>query len=199
MGATVSLGTFLSTIQSCVSEKESSADGWKADYFTDPNQQKLIVEMSDIILPATDTPGAKDVEVIKYIDATVARIYDPKTVERFGKGMDACVKALEADQGGKYSDLSREQLTAFLEKQMGASVDPATHKTRRTLIAEKEAPSGQADEYYLYSFLDSLKSLTIAGFFGSEVIGEQHLTYDPIPGPYQGCIDQNGMNTYSLS
>jgi hypothetical protein len=200
MGATVSFGAFISTIQSCVSEKEASTGGWQADYFRDLDQQNLIIELSDIILPTTDTPGAKDVEVIKYIDATVAHIYEPEAKERFGKGMAACIQSLEAENGGKFSELEREQLSAFLEKHMGKSVDPAVHKANRELIAQENPPTDdkKRQAYYLLNFLNSLKSLTIAGFYGSEVIGKEYLTYDPIPGPYQGCIDQEGINAYSL-
>ncbi|MEZ4948478.1 MAG: gluconate 2-dehydrogenase subunit 3 family protein [Saprospiraceae bacterium] len=200
MGATVTFGTFLSTISSCVSEAAAEGDSWQGAFLTDKNQLKLVDDFADIILPATDTPGARDVGVIKYIDATGALIYDAEEQARFKKGLDVCIQTLEKEQGAPYSDLSKEQLTAFLENHIGASVDKETYKAKREIMNQEEPPADEAGQkdFYLYGFLNAVKQLTIAAYFGSKEIGMEHLTYDPIPGPYQGCIDLNGMKSYSL-
>jgi hypothetical protein len=40
-----------------------------------------------------------------------------------------------------------------------------------------------------FPFYRMMKELALLGYFHSEKIGMEYLAYDPIPGPYQGCID----------
>ena len=35
----------------------------------------------------------------------------------------------------------------------------------------------------------TLKNLVVTGYFTSEVGAKQALIFDPVPGPYKGCID----------
>ncbi len=199
MGVTVSTGTFLSMIASCKSEPTINTTAWAPSFLTENAQMTFVENLADCIMPATDTPGAKEAGVIKYIDAAVANLYKPEEQERFKKGLETCIATIQEEQGAELADLSGEQLTAFLEKHIGTGVDEKIHEARRKLSGEKEPPidAAQQKDYYLYGFLNSIKSLAIGGYFGSELIGEEHMNYDPIPGPYQGCIDFEG-NNYSL-
>jgi hypothetical protein len=49
-------------------------------------------------------------------------------------------------------------------------------------------------------FFARMKELTWIGFFTSELIGENYLNYDPVPGVYDGCIplDDTGGKVWSL-
>ena len=58
-----------------------------------------------------------------------------------------------------------------------------------------------SDEVAIFALLTNLKSLMIRAYRGSELVGEQFLAYDPIPGRHIGCIDLNeatGGKSWSL-
>jgi hypothetical protein len=48
-----------------------SAPGWKP-LFLDEHQNETLIILSDLIIPATDTPGAKEALVNRYIDLLLA-------------------------------------------------------------------------------------------------------------------------------
>ena len=202
MGISVSTGTFLSMIASCKSETapEVSESSWTASFLTDKSQLAFVENLADIIFPPTDTPGAKEAGVIKYIDLMVDKIYKPKDKERFKKGLETCLAMIESEQKVKISEVGTDKLSDFLENHIGSKADEAAHDARKKMLSEKEAPTDEAaqKEYYLYNFLNAVKSLTIGGYFGSELIATEHMVYNPVPGPYEGCIDWEGGNNYYL-
>src|SRR4249919_1084923 len=51
--------------------KDLSAPGWKP-LFLDEHQNETLILLSDLIIPATDTPGAKEALVNRYIDLVLA-------------------------------------------------------------------------------------------------------------------------------
>jgi len=51
--------------------KDLAAPGWKP-LFLDEHQNETLIALSDLIIPATDTPGAKDALVNRYIDLVLA-------------------------------------------------------------------------------------------------------------------------------
>ncbi|MEZ4686265.1 MAG: gluconate 2-dehydrogenase subunit 3 family protein [Bacteroidia bacterium] len=203
-GVTVSMGTMMSLLQSCGSEEGASAkDGWQPAFLTNKDEFELIEKFTGIIIPRTDTPGAKNLNVIRFIDATVGEVYKPKDQEKFRAGLAKCIEKLEQDQGKKYSKVGYEELTDFLERHIGSKADKAVYDEMMRLkgtdldAVPSLEPAAQ-DNYYFYSFLLAVKSMTVSGYFGTEYMGEKVLTYQPVPGPFQGCIDYDGFNNYSL-
>jgi gluconate 2-dehydrogenase gamma chain len=51
--------------------KDLAAPGWKP-LFLDEHQNETLIVLSDLIIPATDTPGAKEALVNRYIDLVLA-------------------------------------------------------------------------------------------------------------------------------
>src|SRR5579862_3328647 len=51
--------------------KDLAAPGWKP-LFLDEHQNATLILLSDLIIPATDTPGAKEALVNRYIDLVLA-------------------------------------------------------------------------------------------------------------------------------
>jgi gluconate 2-dehydrogenase gamma chain len=51
--------------------KDLAAPGWKP-IFLDEHQNETLIILSDLIIPATDTPGAKEALVNRYIDLVLA-------------------------------------------------------------------------------------------------------------------------------
>src|ERR1041385_8567028 len=51
--------------------KDLAAAGWRP-LFLDEHQNETLIALSDLIIPATDTPGAKEAQVNRYIDLVLA-------------------------------------------------------------------------------------------------------------------------------
>ncbi|MEO8126742.1 MAG: gluconate 2-dehydrogenase subunit 3 family protein, partial [Bryobacteraceae bacterium] len=54
-------------LPSLLSAQAAQAKGWKPLLFT-PQQDAAVVALTEIIIPATDTPGARQAGVNRYID-----------------------------------------------------------------------------------------------------------------------------------
>lgn len=208
-GITISVGTLATMISSCNADPKVAT--WTPEYFTS-SDANILDELSDIILPKTDTPGAKEANVIRYMDMIVKNIYKPKNQKEFALGFANFKNKLVAEQGASKSmekkggsdvetiSATRDQLTAMLKKYLSKDMEGEV-----TTLLEGEAPdpdneNAANEPYYLHNFIRTLKDLSIAGYFGSELIGENHLVYQPTPGPYKGCVplSDTGGKTYSL-
>src|ERR1700730_4341040 len=70
--ATVAPASELTPAQKGIdASKDLAAPGWKP-LFLDEHQNETLVVLSDLIIPATDTPGAKEALVNRYIDLVLA-------------------------------------------------------------------------------------------------------------------------------
>src|SRR3984893_6362700 len=70
--ATVAPASELTPAQKGIdASKDLAAPGWKP-LFLDEHQNETLVVLSDLIIPASDTPGAKEALVNRYIDLVLA-------------------------------------------------------------------------------------------------------------------------------
>ena len=134
---------------------ETAAD-WKPLFF-DAHQNATVEALTDLIIPATDTPGAKAALVNRYIDLLLNE-EDPDRQKNFYQGLawlDArCVSA----HGAPFRELAAEQQTALLEQ----LADPNNSKP-------EDKPGVR--------FFEEIKGLTIFGYYTSRIGMEQELKY----------------------
>lgn len=135
---------------------------WKPAFFTS-EQNSMLISLIDTILPKSDTPGASDVGVHKFIDKLMVDYCTDTEKEDFKLGL---TKAMEAKP---------EDMTAYL--------------TGLAKEAEENdrAKSEGVDDYKSREFFTQLRSLTFMAYFRSEEVGTNVLAYDPIPGGFIGC------------
>ena len=199
-GASVTMGGLMSTLVGCKNDVEGEG---KADalFLTDANHRALVQRMVDLILPKTDTPSASEVGVVEFVDASVAQLYEQREQELFKAGLEGFIKKLEKTTGATFNKASDEQLLALLDAQIGSKANPEEHQKAMRYFDVPRQLSDFVDkpEYLVYGFANAIKGLAINGYFGSEIIGEKHLNYLPVPGPYQGCVDYDGGAAYSLN
>jgi hypothetical protein len=133
--------------------------------------KKMIAEIADLIIPTTDTPGAKAAEVPEFILIIVGECYDQKEQERFVAGLDTL------------NDRTKEKYgKAFLE------CDPKD-QTEILLTLEKEARAEwEKDNTVPTPFISQIKQLTSVGYFTSEIGATKALNYKAIPAGYKGCV-----------
>lgn len=171
-GATIAMPGILSLLQSCKNEPRLD---WQPMFFS-MDEAKTISTIVDMILPRTDTPGALDVKVDLFIDKVIAKTYDEEGQKSMRAEIATFNEDCKKDFGAVFNDLNDEKRIAVLEaseKSSGKFNPGVWGKT----VGEQE-PIG---------FYRSLKATAIWAFMTSEEIGENVLSYDPIPGNFEAC------------
>lgn len=171
-GAAVAMPSMLSLLQACKDEPRLT---WQPEFLTE-NEARTISSLVDTILPRTDTPGALDVKADLFIDKVIAKSYTEEDQQQMRAEIAAFNEDCKNDHGAIFPDLSEEKKTEVLkaaEKSNGKFNPGVWGKT----IGD-QGPIG---------FYRSMKSMAIWAYLTSEEIGENVLSYDPIPGNYEPC------------
>lgn len=122
---------------------------------------KLLDEMAETIIPATDIPGAKAAQVGQFIFQAVETCLPEKRKKRFIEGLENAEAACRRKTGKSFVDCSEAERTALFQQ----------------LQSEKPLPNDDVP-----TFFTALKMLVLHGYFTSEIGATQALNYDPIPG-----------------
>ena len=78
LGFTLTGGALTALLSSC---KPENADHFKTTILS-KDQLEMVRSLAEIILPATDSPGAEDAKVAEYIDKAVAKYFTkPEQIE----------------------------------------------------------------------------------------------------------------------
>ena len=171
-GFAISSSTMASLLQGCQPEAKSPLDSWAPKFFT-TEQGLTLAEIGEVILPKTDTPGAKDVFVHEFVDLIAADCEKPEDKKLFRDGMAQLMAGCEQANGQSFLDCSPEQQLAFLNEQDQAA--------RATVDANPDLDDED------YPFFLKLKQLILLGYFTSEPVGTEVLVYDPVPGVNEAC------------
>lgn len=181
-GVVISSGTMFSLLQSC---QEKDAINW-VPVFLSKEDAITVSEIANIILPKTDLPGAIEMAVPQFIDLLMKDVFEDKQNEKFLAGLQIFNRQFEKESDSNFNEEGQENQQSFVEKLYNLSEPDA--KDVLSLVKKKSAPSGQEDKYLMYNFLVTLRDLTIKSYFTSEKIGEEVLSYDPVPGRQEGCV-----------
>ena len=147
-----------------------SDEGYRRLVFSADNE-KLVAEIADTIIPPTSTPGAKEAGVAPLITLLMNDCYAAKEQAIFKAGLEEVEKISNDLYKKSFMDCSSTERIAVLKKMEAAA------------IADRKAGvKGQP-------FWFMMKELTMMGYFTSEIGATKALEYVPIPGAYHGCID----------
>lgn len=139
-------------------------------------QRALLAALAETIIPATDSPGAKEAGVHDYIIRQVRDCTPPVTANKFIDGL----KALDQYTRSRYH-VPYEQCTA--EQQAGILHHFATDGWPMQQLRRK-----LQQKYLGQSFFTTLKCYTISGYCTSEAGATRALAYEAVPGSYRGCV-----------
>ncbi|MBT1701876.1 gluconate 2-dehydrogenase subunit 3 family protein [Chryseosolibacter indicus] len=168
MGGIVSAPAIAAVLKGCKAKPEL---GWKPVFLSE-EQAAIVSEIAEIIIPKTDTPGAKDAGVPGFIDLILKDVYKKEDQDLFLEGLKAFSQEAEKEMGDSFLELSHEQQSELVKKKHDAAIQ-----------AEQESKSAQNRPFIL-----AMKELTMLGFFTSEPGATLVLQYEPVPGAYKGCI-----------
>lgn len=168
MGGMVSAPAIIGVLKGCTAKPVID---WKPVFLSE-DQGILISQVTEIIIPKTDTPGAKETGVPGFIDQMLKEVYSKEDQDNYLAGLKAFDEEAKKEYGDPFIELSAEDQAAFVKKVHDAAVE-----------AEKNTKPAPKRPFIL-----ATKELTMLGFFTSEPGATQVLQYQAVPGSYKGCI-----------
>jgi hypothetical protein len=146
------------------------------------HQDATVTAMAELIIPATDTPGAKAVRVNEFIDHIVAEWYSDGDRARFLAGIadvDARTQVLFHRNFVDASPIEQSDVVRALGEEMAR----ATHALSAAPAGYRGSSPEPEGNFYL-----TFRQLTLTGYFTSEVGFTQQLYREIIPGRFDGCV-----------
>lgn len=201
MGGAISAPTLVAMLEGCTTATEGAA---ASSFSFSPDYQKLVAEIAEVIIPKTDTPGAKDAGVGPFIETMIGDCYKAYQQKHFVAGLDA-VAAKSKELGGDFESLSLEQKTEVLKAMEQSAKEELEAQKVKTEAKVRDAETGLEKEAgkdgkeIPVPFFNLMKELTLFGYFTSEPGCKEALAYLPIPGRYEGCIPlEAGQKAWAL-
>jgi hypothetical protein len=154
---------------------------WKAIFLND-HQNETLIALSDVVIPSTDTPGAKDALVNRYLDLLLS--VQPTD---FQTQFVNALAFIDTESQKQFAKDFRDLATGDQIWLLTAWAYPSD--SDRWIEAEGKPDPGQ-------QHFERLKALIAAAFYGSE-IGLKELGWDGefTHGPYEGCEHQPDTHT----
>jgi len=145
-----------------------TASAWSPSVLT-PRQNEAVVALTELIIPATDTPGAKAALVNRFVDHVLSTA-DEKERSEFIRGLTWLDDRCRARVGKDIAGAAAADLTTVL-----------TPLAVEGTAAVEDAPG--------LAFFRAIKSMTITGYYTTEIGLRQELGDDGrmVLGAFEGC------------
>lgn len=147
-----------------------------------PAQRELVAAATELILPTTDTPGARDAGVPDFVEMMLVDWFYDDERAKFLEGLTRFDVLAKEKTGKRFADAPEADQIAVLqqlEKEGNAEIAGAGGNPLAIFMEKKPVPA----------IFQSLKQLTLVGYYTSEIGGTKELKYEPIPGPFESCIE----------
>jgi hypothetical protein len=140
------------------------------------SRKSLLADLAEIIIPATDTPGAKDAGAVDYMLQILNVCTDTKTLNRFVEGL--------------------RDLEAFTQKKFNRPFTECSEKEKQSVLTHFSENTGTGiklldkikTKVTGKTFFETLKSYTVQGYCISEKGASIGMQYIAVPGKYLSCI-----------
>jgi Gluconate 2-dehydrogenase subunit 3 len=152
-----------------------------------PHQNATVIAISEMIIPATDTPGAKAARVNEFIDLILTDWCMGEDCQRFLQGLEETNERSRKMFGREFVNCTAQQQTQLL-----TALDEELTELREASGEERKhaSPAVQESETPVQrNFFYMMKRLTLIGYYTSEIGWTQELGRPPVHmGPYQACV-----------
>jgi hypothetical protein len=148
-----------------------------------PRQNATVTVIAELIIPQTDTPGAKTVKVNEFIDLILTDWYDEANTVRFLAGLSDVDERSQRLFGNPFAACTEAQQNQVLkvldeEAMLFAKQNELSRNSKDLKAAGDLAPT---------NFFYTMKKLTLIGYYTSEAGFEEELHESIIP-PHAGCV-----------
>jgi hypothetical protein len=168
-------------MQGC--QEVDTSPEWTPEFFT-PEEGEKLGALAEAIIPRTDTPGAKDVFVDRYIDMIVNNCMSEEEQQRFKRGVSELYDKFEESGNKAFADATADEQLSYLQQ-----VEMDARKIAADIGHRREPDTAGDDSFDARPFLPDFKNMVIAGYFTSEEVGTKVLPYLPVPGEWIACGD----------
>lgn len=127
------------------------------------HQEELLAQIAETIIPATDSAGAKALELPQFVWTMVDDCYAKDDQETFLKGLD------------QVDEMAEQK---FKRSFMTCSIDQ-----RHEVLADLEAHKGKSEAQFFYGVA---KGELIKGYLNSKLVMTEFRKYELVPGRYNG-------------
>jgi len=152
-------------LPSCLRENKKPSISLK-NIKIDGKDEELLSELSETIIPKTDTPGAKDVSAHLFALMMIDDCYPPDGQDKFVKGL--------------------KEFDEFSKKKFNKSFVKCSSTERADILksieSKKDIPENVA------FFYNTTKRLTVQAFTESKYYLTKVQVYELIPGKFYGCV-----------
>ncbi len=166
LGGAVSASVIAGVMSGC---QPTGAPDWTPQFLT-KEQAAMIEEIAEIILPETDTPGAKSMHLTEFVDKMVHEVFNGFEQLQFSKGLDKFEEQCQFFTGKNFMNCSSDERHKFL----------TIHEPEAIATQQKTGEK---------SWFSSIKELVLVGYFTSEYAITELMNYNPIPQKFEGCVD----------
>jgi hypothetical protein len=132
----------------------------------DSSDRDLLSDVSETIIPTTNTPGAKDIDAPLFALMMIDDCYAPLDQDKFIKGLKG------------FNDFSKNQIDHSFVK----CTPSQKQEILQSIETKKDVP---ADVAYFYSVA---KKLTVEAFTSSKYYLTKVRVYQLVPGKFYGCV-----------
>jgi hypothetical protein len=161
--------------------REAQASPGSALRTLDPHQNATVIMMTDVILPQTETPGAKGAKVNEFIDVILTDWATDAERKHFLAGLGGVDDRSTTLYGKPLVDCAPAQQESLLRAMDEEWVREEYGLKPRTSAYEKR------DQQLQGNFFGVFKRLTLVGYYTSEIGFTEELKEVIIPGSYHGC------------
>jgi hypothetical protein len=148
-----------------------------------PHQRQTIVTLAEMIIPTTETPGAKDAGIDEFADVLVAEWFNEGERNAFMEGL----LALDATATQKFGKTFVAAAPAQRTEQLTAMADEWKVMRDARLAWRRESGSPQPADHRR-TFFHQFRSLTVSGYYSSEAGYTKERKAALIPGIYKPCM-----------
>ncbi len=148
---------------------EPAPAAWTPEALT-TDQVDLLGALVDLIIPTTDTPGAKDAGVPVFIDKLLRDWVESEDRVRFQAGLAAVDEEMQETHGVAFREATPEQQNALLTR------------------LDQEAMQAREEGADPLPFFATLKEWTLVGYYTSEIGAARDLQWLAAPGRYDADL-----------
>lgn len=160
MGGTISASTVAGVLGGCSASKDGAV--FEARTLTQ-GRDELVATLSELIIPETDTPGARAAKVHEFADNMLTDWYDEAEVEEFLAGLEDVQQ-----RAGEYDAVS------FIDLDPDRQIEILAQMEKEVEVWRENGEPGATP------FFQTIKSLTLFGYYTSEVGATQELRVNPM-------------------
>ncbi|QNI35326.1 gluconate 2-dehydrogenase subunit 3 family protein [Edaphobacter albus] len=162
-----------------------------------PHQNATVTTLAELIIPETDTPGAKGARVNEFIDLLLTEWFEPTETRQFLAGLADVDQRSQKMFAADFVNCKLEQQTEllkqlddaameFTKKQKAEQRNPQ-RSSQMAALPDMQKPEQQEAKHPPVNFFYQFKKLTLTGYYTSEIGFEKELGKSIIPSGHSGC------------